>query len=69
MMFAKSFDRVAKRFKKCIDDLEVVETNAIDKQDDNQGQIDRLIKQNQGLLEEKRRASRMRVKLQEIVGD
>ena len=68
-MFGKSFDRVTKRFRQCINDLEVVEVKAIDQADSNEKVIEGLIDENRSLQEEKRRASRMRTKLQEIVGD
>lgn len=64
-----TFDKVAERFRKSILELENVEVEDMDRQDLNEKTIESLQQQNEVLQEERRRASRMRTKLQDLVGD
>lgn len=64
-----TFDRIAERFRVSIRELEEVELKDADQIEQNDDTIGRLVKTNQELTDEKRRCSRMRARLQDLVGD
>lgn len=64
-----TFDRIAKRFRVSIRELEEAELKYADQIEQNDDTIGGMVKSNQELTDEKHRCSRMRARLQELVDE